>query len=83
MSKIISINHIISGNIFQEIECNDFDELYNKLKELIISYDADILIQLMINNEFLNNYNIIDIAVLLKLNECITVVFSNKKTYIV
>ena len=43
----ISICHM-SGNVFQDIEYTDFNELRDKLESIIISYDSDILYQLLI-----------------------------------
>ena len=78
--KLVPIYHM-SGDIFQEIQYTDFDELCYKLELIIVSYDADILIQLLINNEFLNNFDNIDITILSKINEYkyISVIFSKKK----
>ena len=75
----------MSGNVFREIEYTDFNELHDKLESIIISYDSDILIQLVINNEILNNFDIIDTLILSKITEyCfITIIFSQKKNYIV
>ena len=83
MSNIVFI-YYISGDIFQEIKYNNFDELHDKLK-LLINNDSDILIQLLINHEILNNFDIIDVFILSKLNEynCISIIFSDKKGYIV
>ena len=71
----------ISGNIFQEIEYNTINELYEKLKLLITYYDSDISIQLLINENILNNADIIDMLILSKLSECdyILIVFGFKK----
>ena len=80
MENTIFIRYI-SGNIFQEVQYNDFDELYNKLNELIKSHDEDILLQLLIDDEMLNNFDIIDTFVLSKLNKhnYISIILSNKK----
>ena len=80
MSNTVNIFNI-SGNIFQEINYNHINELREKLLILISNYDDDIYIQLLINNDILNNFNIIDDAILLKITEYnfITVIFSNKK----
>ena len=79
MSKIVSICHI-NGNVFQKIKYDNFDELSDKLKLFIIYHDSDILIQLIINNNILNNFNIIDNVILSNLNDdIITVIFSQKK----
>ena len=76
----ISIYHI-NGNIFQEIEYNDFDNLSHQLKLLIIYHDSDLFITLLINDEILNNFDIIDMTILSKLNDynTITLVFNQKK----
>ena len=81
MINIVFIRYI-SGNIYQEIQYNDFNELYDKLKLIIIKYDSDVLIQLLIDDEIVNNFNIIDTVVLSKLNEYnyISIILSNKKT---
>ena len=82
MIKIVYIYYMISGNIYQEIEYNDFNDLKNKLKLLIYRYDSDILIQLFINENILNNFDIINNSVLSKLNDNydISIIFNNKKT---
>ena len=81
MANTIFIRYI-SGNIFQEFQYNDFNELYIKLKYIIRKYDSDVLIQLLIDDEMLNNFDIIDTFVLSKLNKhnYISVILSNKKT---
>ena len=49
MTKIVSI-YYISGNVFQEIEYNNLNDLYNKLQNLlIINHDGDIYIYFIIN----------------------------------
>ena len=75
--------YFISGVIFQNIQYNDFDELKEKLEYLIIHYDSDIYIQLLINESNLNNFDIIDMLILLTLNEYnhITIVFIQKKDW--
>ena len=84
MTNIVFICYM-SGNVFNEIKYNDFDELYDKLKLMIIQNDTDILMKLLINDEILNEFDIIDISILSKLNKhtCITVILSDKKNYIV
>ena len=70
----------MSGDVFQEIEYNTIDELHEKLKKILVLYDADIHIQLLIDTNILNNFDIIDLLVLSKLdNNSITVIFSDKK----
>ena len=78
MSNSVSI-YYMSGNIFQEIKYNNFDELHDKLK-LLINNDSDILTQLLINNDILNNFDNIDMSILSKLNEhnSISIIFNNK-----
>ena len=80
MSNYVSILNI-SGNIFQDIKYNTIIELHEKLLTLILNYDGDIHIQLLLNNDILNNFNIIDNSILSKITEYdfITVIFSNKK----
>ena len=80
MSKVISI-YFISGGIFQKIFYNNIYELDEKLKLLIIYYDSNLLIQLLINKKKLNNFNIIDTSELLKVNKYtyITIMFIQKK----
>ena len=75
--------HNINNEIFEEIEYTDIIDLSNKLKLLIIYYDSDIYIQLLINESNLNNFDIIDMLILLTLNEYnhITIVFIQKKDW--
>ena len=42
MSKTVSISYI-SGNIIQQIKYNDFNDLSDQLKLLIIYHDSDII----------------------------------------
>ena len=71
----------ISGKIFQEIKYNNIDELNNILKLLIIQYDTDIYIHLILNDSILNNFNIINTLILSTITkyDFITIVFSQKK----
>ena len=48
MTYTISILNM-NGDIFQEIKYDNTDDLHEKLISLIKSYDADIYIQLLIN----------------------------------
>ena len=75
------IIYTIAGSVFQEIQYNDFDELRDKLTSMIINNDSDLLIQLLINNEFLNHFHIINFAILLKLDKYnyISIILSDKK----
>ena len=79
MANIIIYN--ISGSIFLEINYTDINELNEKLKLIITNYDSDLYVQLLINENILNNFNIIDISILLNLtkNDFITIVFNQKK----
>ena len=81
MSQSVSINYMLSGNIFQEIKYDNFNELINKLELIIINCDSDILIQLLIDNIFLRDFGDINTSILSNLNNdnCIMIVFSNKK----
>ena len=81
MSNIVYIRYMISGNIFQEIKYNNFNDLCDKLKLMIIHYDSDLLMQLLINDNILNNFDVINTLALLNLNKnnYISVIFSNKK----
>ena len=82
MLKNISICRI-SGNILKEIEYNDFTDLSNQLQALILSYDADICITLLLNDNILNTFNIFNTEILVKLNDfehnTITIIFNQKK----
>ena len=78
MTNIISICYI-SGEIFQKITYEDINDLINQLNLLIKSYDSDIHIQLLINNIILNNFDIIECDILLKIYDFIIIVFSQKK----
>ena len=71
----------ISGKVFQEIKYNNIDELNKILKLLIIHYDTDIYIQLILNNIILNNFDIIDTLILstISKDDFITIIFSQKK----
>ena len=74
----------ISNNIFQEIKYIDTNDLNEKLKLLILYYDCDSFIQLMLYENFLNDFDIIDNLILSKLasDDIITIVFVQKKNYI-
>ena len=80
MLKNISICHK-NNDLFQKIEYNNFDTLQHKLKLLIINYDSDIFITLLINDNILNKFDIINMIILSKLNDLdtITIVFNQKK----
>ena len=60
MANIVIINSI-SGDIFQEINYNNINELHEKLKLLIINHDSDLSVQLLFNENILNDFNIINI----------------------
>ena len=82
MSNTIYIRYIFTGNIFDEIKYNNVNDLRDKLKSLVLKYDSDILIKLLINDETLNYFeDVIRTSILLNLNEndCISVIFSDKK----
>ena len=76
MSKIVSICYM-SGGVFKEIEYNNFDELYNKLKLIIIDYDEDISISLLINDVIINDFNILDINIINVIDKMIFVLHAN------
>ena len=80
MTNIISI-YKINGIKFQEINYDNIDNLSNQLTLLIKKYNSDILIQLLINENILNNYDIINnnILVDLSIHDFITIVFIQKK----
>ena len=71
----------MSGEIFQEINYIDTNDLNKKLKLLITYNDSDLCLQLLINENILNNFDIIDTLILSKLNDndFITIIFSQKK----
>ena len=70
----------MSGDIFQEIKYNDFNDLSDQLRLMLINNDSDISIQLLINNEFLNIFYNINGLILAKLDKNnISIVFNNKK----
>ena len=82
MSNTVSIRYMFTGNIFDKIKYNTFNDLSDKLKSLVLKYDSDILIKLLINDETLNYFeDVIKISILLNLNEdtCISVIFIDKK----
>ena len=80
MTNIVVIRYIITGDVYNEIKYNNFADLHNKLKLMIIKYDTDILMTLLINNKILNNFDIIDTSILSTLNENngILIIFTNK-----
>ena len=43
MTHIVVIRYIITGDVYNEIKYNNFADLHNKLKLMIIKYDTDIL----------------------------------------
>ena len=81
MSNTVCIRYMFTGNVFDEIKYNNFNDLSDKLKSLVLKYDSDILIKLLINDETLNYFDVIKTSILLNLNEdnCISVIFSDKK----
>ena len=82
--ETVYIRNIISGNIYKEIKYINFTNLANQLQELIIEHNCDILMELLINDDNLNNYDIININILSKLNKNldISLIFSDKKKII-
>ena len=78
--KSISIRSI-NGEIIQEIKYIDINDLTEILKLFIIHRDSDLSIHLLLNDIFINNFDIIDTSILLKLDNYnfITIVFSQKK----
>ena len=68
MTNIISI-YKLSGVFFQEIKYDNINELNENLITLITSYDADIHIQLLINDNILNNYDIIEFNILTNISK--------------
>ena len=81
MTNTVSIRYMISGSIFDEIKYNNFNELCDKLKSIILNYDFDILIKILINDEILNYHDAINTSLLLNINEntCVSVILSDKK----
>ena len=73
----------MNGKIFKEIEYTTINELNKKLINLVLSYNAGIHIQLLINENNLNNFNIIDTNILSTILEhgFINVVFIEKKEF--
>ena len=71
----------ITGICLQEIKYTDFNDLSYQLKLLINKYDSNLYIQLLINDNILNNFDIIDMSILSQLNihDFITVVYCDKK----
>ena len=82
-TEIINTMNIftISGTVFQEIKYTTIIELNEKLINLLVLYDADIHVQLLINENDLNNFSSINTNVLSNIteNDFITIIFSNKK----
>ena len=80
MINIISIRKI-NGICLQDIEYKNFDDLGYQLKLLINKNDSDLYTQLLLNNDILNDFNIIDMLILSKLDihDFITVVYCDKK----
>ena len=72
---------LVSNSIFAEIKYDEFDDLCKKLEYMIIQYDSDLLMTLLINNKTLNNFNVINTSILSTLNEhdCILVKYIDKK----
>ena len=70
----------LCGNIVDIITYNNFDDLKQDLKSFIRYYDSNVAIQLLINNEFLNNFDNIDMSILSKIdkNTYISIVYINK-----
>ena len=81
MTSIVSICCTTTGDVFHEIEYTDFNDLEHKLKLLIIRHNSDLLITLLINEHIINNYDIINMILLSKLNnyDTITIIFNKKK----
>ena len=79
MNDIVSIC-CRAGDVFHEIEYTDFNDLEHKLKLLIIYHNSDLLITLLVNENIINNYDIINTILLSKLNnyDIITIVFNQK-----
>ena len=80
MKNTISICKL-SGDILQEIKYENIEKLNDILKILIINCDPDILIQLLLNNTILNEFNIIDNSLLsnIKNYDFITIIYIQKK----
>ena len=81
MTNTVSIRYMITGNVFNVIKYNNFNELYDKLESIILNHDSEILIKLLINDKILNYHNAINTSLLPNLNEdtYISVIFSDKK----
>ena len=71
----------LSSEIFQEIEYENIEKLKDMLKTLITDCEPDVLIQLLLNNNILNDYDIIDDSLLSKIKnyDFITIIFIQKK----
>ena len=71
----------LSSEIFQEIEYENIEKLKDMLKTLITDCEPDVLIQLLLNNNILNDYDIIDDSLLSKIKNYyfITIIFIQKK----
>ena len=82
MTYIVRICNILTGNLYQEIQYDNLDDLHDKLKLLIKQQDPNILMRLIINSEILNNFDIIDTFILSKIdnNNCILVIFRDIRT---
>ena len=82
MTNTVSIRYMLTGEIFQKFIYNDFGELYDKLRLIIINHDSNMLITLFINDEILNDFDILNISLLKKLDKYndILVIFSDKRT---
>ena len=78
--NIVSIRKI-NGICLQEIKYTDFNDLSHQLKLLISKYDSDLYIQLLINDDILNDFDIINMLILSQLNiyDFITAVYCDKK----
>ena len=83
MTNTIVNIYNMNGNIFKEIEYTTINELNKKLTNLVLLYDAGIHIQLLINENNLNNFNIIDTNILSTILEYgfINVIFIEKKEF--
>ena len=77
----VYIRYMLTGNIFQKINYYNLYDLNDKLKLMIIQHNSDIIMSLLIKNKILNNFDIINKSILLKLNKynTILVIFSYKK----
>ena len=82
MSKTVVLRNMLTGDIFKKIKYDDHYDLRDELNMIILSYDADVLIQYIINNHILNDYEFIDDLTLDKLDgyNYISIIFNDKKT---